>query len=89
MPPITAGDVMLFLYILVGIMLLIALYHLLFILVDLRRVLKRVDELTKQVETFILKPIAIMDEILTAVVALFDKDKKKGKGKGFDHKKVS
>jgi len=87
MPPLTAGDVLMFLYIFIGIMLVGVLYHLLFALVDLRKILRRIDQITQQVETFILKPIAIMDEVLTAIVALFD-GKKKEKHGLFNHKKV-
>jgi hypothetical protein len=88
MPPITTADVMAFLYILVGIMLVVALYHLLFVLVDLRRALRKVNMIATQIEDFIIKPISIMDEVLSALLALFDGGKKKKEGKSFDHKKI-
>ncbi|MDD4319418.1 MAG: hypothetical protein PHW10_03795 [Candidatus Peribacteraceae bacterium] len=87
MPPITSVDVLMFLYILVGIMLVVVLYHALFLFVDLRRVMKRVERLTSQVEQVILKPLAIADQALNAIMELFQHGAKK-KGKNFDHRKV-
>lgn len=84
MPPITSGDVLIFLGILVGIMIVVVLYHLLFIVVDVRRVIRRVDTLTEQVESIVLKPLAIADQALSSIVDLFEKGKK---SKGIFHKK--
>jgi hypothetical protein len=78
MPPLTSADVLTFLIILIGIMVVVVLYHMLFIVVDLRRILKKVDRVTTQVEEFILKPIAIMDQVVTALLDLFDGKKKQG-----------
>lgn len=90
MPPITSADVLTFLLILIGIMVIVVLYHTLFIVVDLRRVLKRIDRLTTQVEEFILKPIAIMDQVVTAILELFEGGKKKQQGKqsGFNQRNI-
>ena len=46
------------------IMLIIVLYHLLFIVVDLGKVLRRVEDITAQVEAVITKPIAMADQIM-------------------------
>ncbi|MFA6038832.1 MAG: CASP domain-containing protein [Candidatus Peribacteraceae bacterium] len=84
---ITTGDVLTFLYILVGIMLVVVLYNVLQLFVDVRRIVKRADRLTEKVESIILKPLAIADEVLGNVMALFEGRGKKER-KGFDHKKV-
>ncbi|MDD5623782.1 MAG: hypothetical protein PHI23_03675 [Candidatus Peribacteraceae bacterium] len=40
------------------------LYHLLFVVVDLRRILRRVSNVTEQVEDVIMKPIGMADSLL-------------------------
>lgn len=86
MPPLTSTDVIVFLCILVGIMLVVALYHVLFLLVDARRILRRVDRVTAKVEEVVLKPLAIADQALASIMELFHHGKK-GKAP-FDHKRV-
>lgn len=61
---ITPNDVLMYLWILVAIMLVVVLYHALFIMVDVRKITRRVDELTKQVENVIMKPINMADQLL-------------------------
>lgn len=61
---ITPEDVLMYLWILVAVMLVVVLYHALFIVVDVRKITRRVDELTKQVENVIMKPINMADQIL-------------------------
>jgi len=87
MPPLTSADVLTFLWILIGILLVVVLYHLLFIAVDVRRVMRRVDEITKQVESIVLKPLSIADQALSSIMELFE-GKKKSKHHIFDRKKV-
>ncbi len=50
------------LYALVGVMLIIVLYHILFIVVDARKIVRRFEDMTSQVETVMLKPLAIADQ---------------------------
>lgn len=64
MPPITAQDVFMFLSILAVLLVILSLYHLLFILVDLRKITRRFEDVTQQVEALILKPISVADQIL-------------------------
>ncbi len=86
MTPLTSADILIFLYILVGIMLVVVLYHALFLFVDVRKIVKRADRVTAEVEKVILKPLAIADEVLTNIMQLFEGRGKKHKG--FDHRKV-
>ncbi len=50
------------LYAVVGVMIIIALYHVLFILWDLRKITRRFEDLTSQVEAVILKPLSLADQ---------------------------
>ncbi len=88
MTPLTSADVLMFLYILVGIMLVVVLYHVLMLFGDARRIIKRVDRVTEQVEQVVLKPLAMADQVLENVMALFEGRGKKEKEKGFNHRKV-
>ena len=76
MPPLTAPDVLMFLLILLAIMGAVVLYHLLFLVTDVRRILKRVNDLVEKVEETVLKPITIMDRVLNSIIDLFDGKKK-------------
>lgn len=60
----TATDVLTVLYIAVAVMLVVVLYHVLFIVVDLRKILRRMDALTRQLEAVIMKPLSVADRIL-------------------------
>ncbi len=87
MTPLTSADVLMFLWILIGIMLVVVLYHALFIVVDVRRVLRRVNRITEKVETVVLKPLAIAEQALSSIMELFEHGKKKGKNP-FDRKNI-
>ncbi len=50
------------LYAVVALMIIVVLYHLLFIVVDLRKITRRFEDVTAQVESMLLKPIAILDQ---------------------------
>ncbi len=50
------------LYAVVALMIIVVLYHLMFIVVDLRKITRRFEDLSKQVEDMLLKPIAILDQ---------------------------
>lgn len=80
------------LYAVVAVMIIVVLYHLLFIVVDLRKIMRRFEETTAQVEAMILKPLAIIDEAFSWVIDHVQHAKKKrhrGKeGKPFDVENV-
>ena len=69
---LTSGDVLIGLYIVVAVMLIIVLYHALFVMVDMRKILRRVEDITAQVEAVILKPISMADQIMEWVISNID-----------------
>lgn len=69
------------LYIAVAVMLMIVLYHVIFIVVDLRKVLRRVDNVTEEVETVIMKPLSMTDQAIEWVVAFFQEKAEKQRHK--------
>jgi sensor histidine kinase YesM len=79
---ITTGDVLVYLEILVAVLLVVVLYHFLFIAVDLRKILRRFEDITQHVEDVIMKPIAMTDNILQWIMEYIEKEEKKGKKKG-------
>ncbi|PIQ75986.1 hypothetical protein COU78_03425 [Candidatus Peregrinibacteria bacterium CG10_big_fil_rev_8_21_14_0_10_49_24] len=84
---LTANDILIGLEIAVAIMIIIVLYHALFIAVDLRKVLRRVEEITSQLEEAFLKPISLVEHVMEYAIDLFEekhadgskKEKKKEK----------
>jgi cell shape-determining protein MreC len=84
---ITASDVFTFLSILAVIMTVVALYHLLFILVDLRKITRRFEDVTQQVEALILKPISVADQILEWVMEQMEHRRNHSKKNGVHEKK--
>lgn len=84
---LTYGDVLTLLSIIAVAMLIILLYHLIFASVSLKRIADRMDELSKDVEAIILKPIGAIDYVLDWFLSVVDSmrdDKKHGK-KGKHH----
>lgn len=67
------------LYAAVAMMIIVVLYHLLFIVVDLRKIMRRMEDTTAQVEALILKPLAILDEAFRWVMDHMHRSKKKKK----------
>lgn len=65
---VTSADVLTYLQITVAVLLIIVLYHLLFITVDLRKVLRRIETITNEVENIIMKPISAADQILEVIL---------------------
>ena len=61
---ITYNDVITLLTFISLVMLVILLYHLIFVSVSLRRIVARWDELSKEVETLILKPIGAVEYVI-------------------------
>jgi len=84
---LTSGDVLIGLYIVVAVMLIIVLYHALFVMVDMRKILRRVEDITAQVEAVILKPISMADQIMEWVISNIDALAKKKEKKHQEHHK--
>lgn len=77
--PITTNDVLLFLQILAFILLVILLFHLIFVAVDVRRIVRRAETVTREMEEVVLKPISIADATIEWFAAFMEglKSKKK------------
>lgn len=76
------ADIMMGLYIAVAVMLLIVLYHILFIVVDARKIARRIENLTQEVEMVIMKPLSMADQLLQWMIEFMQEkvnklDKKK------------
>jgi HAMP domain-containing protein len=69
---VTSADVLMYLQITVAVLLVIVLYHVLFITVDLRKVLRRLEGITNEVENIIMKPISAADQILEAILGFVE-----------------
>ncbi|MBM3231613.1 hypothetical protein FJZ28_04810 [Candidatus Peregrinibacteria bacterium] len=76
---VTTGDVLLYIRILVAVMLVVVLYHTLFIVVDLRKILRRIEGITEQLESIIMKPINVADHILAGIVEYLNEQGGEGK----------
>jgi uncharacterized membrane protein len=66
------NDILTILSILAVAMLVILLYHLIFASVSLRRIADRMDQMSKDVEAVILKPIGAIDYMLDWVLSMVD-----------------
>ncbi|MBM3228208.1 hypothetical protein FJZ27_05135 [Candidatus Peribacteria bacterium] len=85
MDMLTAADLLLGLQIVISVIVVVVLYHVLFIVVDLRKVLRRVDDITEQVEAIIVKPISLADQILGKVMEMIDAGSQKHRHKKKKH----
>lgn len=74
-------DILHGLYIAIGIMLIVVLYHVIFIVVDLRKVLKRVENVSEEVEVMILKPLSMADQAMQWVTGFIEEKSKHHKKK--------
>jgi cell shape-determining protein MreC len=83
--PWTPVDIMTVLYIVVAVMLIVVLYHVLFIVVDLRRMTRRADRVTESVESVMLKPLSIADQGFEWVIAYLKSEKHKRHAKHHAH----
>lgn len=70
-------DIMMGLYIAVAVMLIVVLYHVIFIVVDLRKISRRIENLSKEVETVLLKPLNMTDKALEWMVDFFQQKAEK------------
>lgn len=81
---LTYNDILTLLSIIAVAMLIIVLYHLMFASVAFRRIAQRMDDLSKDVEAIILKPIGAIDYLIEWFLAVVegmrdDKDTKQKK----------
>ncbi|MCB9808273.1 hypothetical protein H6770_03365 [Candidatus Peribacteria bacterium] len=71
------NDIILYLHVTVGVLLIVVLYHILFVVVDLRKIMRRVQLITKEIEGLVMKPITVADQILEGVLSLLEDQQKK------------
>lgn len=64
-------DIMMGLYIAVAVMLIVVLYHVIFIVVDARKIARRISNLSEEVETVIMKPLSMIDQLIEWMVVFF------------------
>jgi len=76
---IEAKDFLLGLEIAAGVMVIIVLYHTIFVIVGLRKIMRRVEGVTREVEDVIMKPLSMVDRILQWVIDMIENTQKKGK----------
>lgn len=84
----TADTVMQVLYTLVAVMLVVVLYHVLFIVVDLRKTMKRINSMTQQVENVLLKPLNLTEQVLAWLVEYVEGLAKGKKHQHHEHHKA-
>ncbi len=75
---LSTNEIIILLQILTFIVAVILLYHLIFAVVTLRKILKRFDTVTKQIEEVVLKPISMADATVDWVVDFVEGYQKKG-----------
>ena len=61
---ITYANLLTGIYILVGVMLVVILYNLLFVVVDLRKIMRRISSVSGQVESVVAKPLEVADQAM-------------------------
>lgn len=83
---ITYNDILTLLSIIAVVMLIILLYHLIFVSVSFRRIADRMDQVSKDVESVILKPIGAIDYALDWVLSVVDNMRDNDKKKKHHHK---
>ena len=86
--PWTTEGVLSALYAAVAVVLLIVLYNILFIVVDVRKIVRRTERITRELQAVILKPLAVTDEILAWILQFVQSQQRKAPKKP-DFKKRS
>lgn len=81
-------DIMNGLYTAVAVMLIVVLYHVLFIVVDLRKVMRRINVITEEVEMVIMKPLSMTDRALEWMIQYFSEKTEKHSHKKFTQKNI-
>lgn len=84
----TSSGILSALYAVVGVMIIIVLYHVLFIVADLRRVIRRTERITRELQAVIMKPLAVTDEILAWILGMVQSHEKKAKKAEFKKRDV-
>ena len=69
---LTANDILIGLEIAVAIMFIVVLYHALFIAVDVRKIVRRIENITGQLEDVFMKPISIVEHLMEYAIDLFE-----------------
>lgn len=77
-------DILHGLYIAIGVMLIVVLYHVLFIVVDLRKIMRKLQVVTDEVGSVILKPIGMADQAIAWVTGFLEEKSKKHQKKKDD-----
>ena len=78
----SSSDILSGLGIVIAVMVLVALYHVIFIVVDARKIVHRIEGITEELETVIMKPLSMTDKFLEWVNVMIDKKTKKKKHLG-------
>ena len=69
---VTLTDVFQYLEITVAVLLIVVLYHILFITVGVRKILRRIETITNEIQEVIMKPMNVADHILEGIVKYMD-----------------
>lgn len=73
----TTDQLLAALYMAVAVMLIVALYHVILILVDVRKIMKRAERITSQVEQVAMKPLEMVDTGIEWVAAHLEGKRRK------------
>lgn len=65
----------------VYVLLILVLYHVLFLVVDVRKIARRIEGITEELESVLLKPISMIDKVLQWVTEFIEEKEKAKKGK--------
>ncbi len=81
---VSLPDILIIVAIVAVLLLIVLLYHLIFVAVDLRKIMQRADDITKEVESVVMKPLSILEESMGWIMEFMmsftgDKEKKKHK----------
>lgn len=71
----------------IAVMIIIVLYHVLFISVDLRKIMRRIEGITAEIEGAVMKPISVADQLFSWVMEFVEKEGDKTKKKAKKIKK--
>lgn len=69
---ITYNDILTLLSIIAVALLIVILYHLIFVSTSLRRTAERVDQLSEDIESMILKPLGTVDYMIDWFIAMVE-----------------
>ncbi len=72
---LTYEQALMFLYMLVAVMLIIVLYHAIFIVVDVRKITRRAQNVTEEVQKVVLRPLSVADQIMDYVMGMINEKK--------------